>query len=269
MTLAKPSSTLTLRDMQQAFQSAVLHLQETPPDFVVDTAQASSAERFKVYTEAYRLRLIEALSADYPALKNRLGDEGFAAMGRAYIDASPSDQFSIRWFGRHLPRFLAETRPYAGQSGLIELAIFEWALSEAFDAPECALTDYQQLAAIDPAYWPSLKLRFHPSLRRIDLDGNTPQIWQASNRKEPLPPFTISPESVAWIIWRQQLKLLFRSMPAEEAFALDAFMKGRCFAEVCSGLNEWLDEEQVVMNVAVFLQTWLRDGWIADVEVSY
>lgn len=271
MTLSKSkpsSSTLTLRDMQQAFQSAVLHLQETPPDFVVDTAQASSAERFKVYTEAYRLRLIEALSADYPALKDWLGDEGFDTMGRAYIDASPSDQFSIRWFGRHLPRFLAESPPYAGQPALKDLAIFEWALSEAFDAPESALTDYKQLAAIEPTHWPSLKLRFHPSLRRSDLNYNAPQVWQASNQQEPLPAFTASPESQAWIIWRHELKLLFRSLSAQEAFSLDAFMQGQCFAQICTGLCEWLDEEQVVMNAAGFLQAWLRDGWIADVEVN-
>lgn len=257
-----------LADLQLAFQSAVLRLRETTPDFIIDTANASSAERFMVYTEAYRLRLIEALSADYPALKDRLGDEGFDAMGRAYIDASPSDQFSIRWFGRHLSRFLAKTPPYAGQPGLNDLASFEWALSEAFDAPESALTDYNQLAAIDPAYWPSLKLCFHPSLRRIDLNGNSPHVWQASNQKEPLPAFTMSSESQAWIIWRQQLKLLFRSLPAEETFALDAFMKRHCFAEVCAGLCEWLDEEQVVTKAAVFLQSWLRDGWIADVEIN-
>jgi hypothetical protein len=37
---------------------------------------------------------------------------------------------------------------------------------------------------------------------------------------------------------------------------------------VCTGLCEWLDEEQVVMKAAGFLQAWLRDGWIADVEVN-
>lgn len=257
-----------LADLQQAFLSALLHLRETAPDFIVDTEEACSAERFMVYAEAYRLRLIEALGADYPALKDWLGDESFDAMGRAYIDASPSNQFSIRWFGRHLPRFLAETPPYAGQPVLNELASFEWALSEGFDAPDSAVTDYGQLAAIDPAYWPSLKLRFHPSLRRINLTGNAPQVWQASNRKEPLPAFTTNSESQAWIIWRQQLKLLFRSLPAEEAYALDAFIKGCCFAGVCTGLCEWLDEEQVAMKAAVFLQSWLRDGWIADVEIN-
>ena len=262
------SPNFALADLQQAFQSAVLQLRETTPDFIIDTAKASSAERFEIYTEAYRLRLIEALSADYPALKDWLGDEGFDAMGRTYIDTSPSDQFSIRWFGRHLPRFLAETPPYAEQPAAKDLAIFEWALSEAFDAPESALTDYQQLAAIEPAYWPSLKLCFHPSLRRIDLNCNAPQVWQASNHKEPLPAFTANSESQTWIVWRQQLKLLFRSLSAQEAFTLDAFMQGQCFAEVCEGLCEWLDEEQVVMKAAGFLQTWLRDGWIADVEVN-
>ncbi|MDO9160805.1 MAG: DNA-binding domain-containing protein [Methylococcaceae bacterium] len=262
------STILSLTDLQQAFQTAVLHLQDTPPEFVVDTDQASSAERFTVYTEAYRLRLIEALSADYPGLKSLLGAEDFDAMGRAYIDASPSDQFSIRWFGRHLPVFLTETMPYAEQPGIAELAFFEWALSEAFDAPDNAVIDYSRLAAVEPSAWPLLKLKLHPSLRRVDLHYNAPQIWQAANQQEPLPAFIKTTEAQAWIIWRQQLKLLFRSLSVQEAFAIDAFLQGQSFADVCAGLVEWLDEEQVVLNAAGFLQTWLRDGWIADVDTS-
>ncbi|MDD5113395.1 MAG: DNA-binding domain-containing protein [Methylobacter sp.] len=259
---------ITLADLQQAFQTAVLHLQDRAPDFIVATDQASSTERFTVYTEAYRLRLIEALSADYPGLKNLLGTEDFDAMGRAYIDASPSDQFSIRWFGRHLPHFLAESSPYAEQAGIAELANFEWALSEAFDAPDSTVIDYSRLAAIEPTAWPSLKLKLHPSLKRVDLHYNAPQVWQASNQQESLPVFAANSEPQAWLIWRQQLKLLFRSLSVQEAFAIDAFLQGQCFAEVCAGLAEWLDEEQVVTNAAGFLQTWLSEGWITGVDVS-
>lgn len=257
----------SLADTQQAFQSAILLLQKATPDFIIDTTQASADERFKVYADAYRLRLIEALSADFPALKDCLGDEDFDVLGRTYIDASPSDQFSVRWFGRHLPHFLAETMPYTEQPGLKELAIFEWALSEAFDAAESALADYPQLAAIDPTHWPLLKLHFHPSLRRVNLNCNAPQVWQAANQDEPLPQFTLHPEPQAWVVWRQELKLLFRSLSVQEAFALDAFMQRQSFAEICTGLSEWLDADQVVMKAATYLQTWLRDGWVADVEV--
>ncbi|MEQ1619771.1 MAG: DNA-binding domain-containing protein [Methylococcales bacterium] len=255
---------LSLNELQQAFQSAVLQLQDTPPDFVVDTDQASSTVRFKVYTDAYRLRLIEALSADYPALQQYLGDEDYDTMCRAYIDTSPSDQFSIRWFGRHLNRFLTAAQPYASQAEVAELTAFEWALSEAFDAPDKAVIDYNRMAAIAADEWPSLKLTLHPSLRRIDLQYNTPQIWQAATDKDPLPLFTANPDTQAWIIWRQHLKLLFRSLSVEEAFAVDAFIKGESFADVCSGLCEWFDEEQVIMHAAGYLQAWLRDGWIVE-----
>ena len=260
--------TLSLADTQQAFQSAVLLLHKTTPDFIIDTTQASAAERFKVYTDAYRLRLIEALGADFPVLKSCLGNDGFDALGRAYIDTSPSDQFSVRWFGRHLPQFLAETMPYIKQPGLKDLATFEWTLSEAFDAAESNLVDYSQLAEIDPRYWSSLKLHFHPSLRRISLNGNAPQVWLASNKNQLLPQFILYPEPKVWIIWRQELKLLFRSLSMPEAFFLDAFMQGQPLAEICNGLKESLDEKQVVMQAAACLQTWLRDGWIADMAVD-
>ncbi|KJV06313.1 hypothetical protein VZ94_12145 [Methylocucumis oryzae] len=256
--------TLSLADTQQAFQTAVLHLQKATPDFIIGTPQVSADQRFKVYTDAYRLRLIEALSADFQALHTYLGDDGFAGLGQTYIDASPSDQFSVRWFGRHLPRFLAETPPYTEQPELNELAVFEWALSEAFDAAESTLLSHAQLVTIDPNAWPSLTLHFHPSLRRINLHSNAPQIWQAANQKQALPEFTRQPEAQAWSIWRHEQKLLFRSLSEQEAYALDAFVQGQCFAEICTGLSEWLEEADVVMKLASFLQTWLRDGWIAD-----
>lgn len=261
-------SNISLGDMQQEFQRALLAQQRTPPAFIVDTADVSSSERFQVYTEAYRLRLIEALIADYPALQAYLGDDGFDSMARAYIQARPSDKFSIRWFGLHLPSFLRETPPYDRQPEVQELAAFEWALSEAFDASESTTIGYQQLADIAPGHWPGLQLQFHPSLRRIDLRSNAPQVWQAANQQQPLPAFTTNPDRQPWIVWRQELKLLFRSMSIQEAAALDTFLQGKCFAEACECLCAWLQEEQVAVSAAGFLQAWVRDGWIAGVEIS-
>lgn len=255
--------TPNLADLQQAFQSAVLDLSVTTPDFIINTKTASSNNRFKVYTDAYRLRLVDAMKSDYPALNEYLGEVAFDVLGRAYIDVSPSDQFSVRWFGRHLPNFLETTLPYKGRHFLKELAIFEWALSEAFDAPESNSVDYKCLATIEPTVWPSLQIQFHPSLRRINLHWNAPQVWQASNQKKSLPLCEMNSTIQAWIIWRQNLKVLFRSLNMPQAFALDTFMQGHCFSEVCTGLTQWMDEEQVVINAAGYLNAWLHDGWIA------
>ena len=258
----------TLTELQRAFQSALLHPQDKPPSFISNALKASAAERFAVYTEAYRLRLIEALAADYPALKECLGNKNFDRLARAYMDACPSAHFSIRWFGSRLPRFLADTSCYDSQPILKELAAFEWALSEAFDAAEASTATPEQLTAVEPTLWPILKLRFHPSLRSIELAYNTPSRWQALNRKERLPDLETCSEIQTWIIWRSDLKLFFRSLPGAESWSLNAFRQGRCFADVCEGLCEWLDEEQVATSAAGYLQNWLREGWIVGISMS-
>ncbi|MGH8477595.1 MAG: DNA-binding domain-containing protein [Methylococcales bacterium] len=255
-----------LSELQRAFQSAILHPQDKPPPFIVNAPKASAAERFAVYAKAYRLRLIEALAADYPALKEWLGDKAFDRLGRTYADTCPSGHFSIRWFGGRLPGFLAETPAYQNQPALKELAAFEWALSEAFDAAESQVVTETQLAALEPALWPDLKLRIHPSLRTIDLAYNTPGRWQALNRKEPVPDLETRSEITTWAVWRYDLRLLFRSLPKTEARALNAFSQGHCFAEVCEALCEWLDDTQVAVNAAGYLRTWLREGWIAGIK---
>jgi Putative DNA-binding domain len=266
--MQKSSHACTLTELQRAFQSALLEKQDEPPPFIVDAPKVSAAERFGVYTEAYRLRLIEALAADYPALKEWLGDAAFDSLGRAYADACPSPHFSIRWFGSRLPRFLAESAPYDSQPHLQELAAFEWALSEAFDAADEAAVTQEQLAALEPERWPMLTLRFHPSLRCIDLAYNTPSRWQALNKKEPPPDLETCSERQTWAVWRRDLKLLFRSLPKSEAWGLNAFRQARCFADVCEGLCEWLDEVQVAVTAAGYLQSWLREGWVVGVDAD-
>ena len=42
-----------------------------------------------------------------------LGDRSFANLVKAYIAANPSDQRSARWFGRHMPAFIAKSATFA------------------------------------------------------------------------------------------------------------------------------------------------------------
>ncbi|MGH8475636.1 MAG: DNA-binding domain-containing protein [Methylococcales bacterium] len=252
-----------LGELQRAFQSAILDAGAGAPPFIVDSPEVSAAERFAVYAEAYRQRLIEALATDYTGIRELLGDEAFDRMARAYAQACPSGHFSIRWFGARLPWFLATNPAYEKQPELAELARFEWALSEAFDAAESPLLTRAQLAALEHFSWPDLKLRFHASVRIVDLIYNTPSRWQALTRKEKPPDLGKEPESLTWVVWRQDLKLLFRSLTKPEACALKAFKQGLSFAEVCESLCEWLDDGRVALSAAGYLQSWLHAGWIA------
>lgn len=255
-----------LHELQERFQAHLLNPDIDISDLVVSTARVNGAARLKIYAEAYRLRLIEALRTDFPALHALLGDEGFDHLGRAYIDTYPSHHFSIRWFGRHLTHFLTETSPYRERPVLWEVAAFEWALSEAFDGADTALVNHEALAALPAAAWPAMRLRLHPTVRRVDLRYNVPALWKAITEGQTWPTTEAAEHPIGWLIWRPGLKTFFRSLPISEARSLDAVLAGHSFAEICEGLCEWTAEDQVAPQAAGFLQAWMRGGVITAIE---
>ena len=257
----------TLRSLQEDFQSHVLTGGERLQAQILGSEQVSAAERLAIYTDGYRLRLLEALDTDFPGLHRLLGDTGFDAMGRAYIDAHPSPYFSLRWYGDRLSEFLRSTEPYSKYPAFAEMAAFEWAKSDAFDAAESIVAGVQDMAAIPPAAWPGLTFRVHPSLRRLDLCWNVPSVWKANDTGEEPPPLEGAEYPVAWLLWRQELLTYFRSLSVHEAWALDALRHGDNFAAICAGLCEWINAPEVAAHAAGLLKQWLLDGLIAEIQI--
>lgn len=234
---------------------------------VVGNAQAGAEERIHVYVEGYRLRLLEVLQDNFPGLHGFLGDEQFDTLGRAYIDAYPSMHPSVRWFSQHLAAFLRGTGPYSAHAYLAEMAAFEWAQGLVFDAADAEPLGLQTLATVPPESWGQVKFGFHPSLRCLDLDWNVPKIWQALDAEE-APPDPALSETVAWLLWRQELTTRWRSLGADEAWMLDAAREGKSFGALCEGLCRWHAPEAVAMQAASYLKLWLTDGLITSIVVD-
>jgi hypothetical protein len=256
-----------LRALQGTFQEYLLTLAgPMEQEIVSDTLDART--RLAIYADAYRLRLIEALETDFVALRAQVGDRAFDEIARAYIDRFPSQHYSLRHFGQHLSQFLAYTRPYRDNLLLAELARFEWAMTDAFDAPDAPIATVEDMAGVAPHDWPGLRFAFHPSLQRLDLRWNAPQIWNAVDRSEPLPAAQRAPDLLAWMVWRQDLQIYFRSLTVEQAWMLDALRAEATFAAVCEGLVEWVDAPQVAAHAAGLLKQWLQDGLITAIRAA-
>jgi hypothetical protein len=255
-----------LHDLQKAFQAYLLNPAEQMSERVVSDEQLSDAGRLGIYAKAYRLRLSEALGTDFPALHTLLGDAGFTAMARAYIEACPSRHFSIRWFGHQLSAFLSTHSEYKGKPVLAEMAAFEWALSHALDAADAPCLGVADLAGIPLETWPDLRFALHPSITRLDLWWNAPILWKAIDAKQPPQAPERSDTLQAWLVWRQDLASYFKSLDVAEAAALDTLRAGGCFAQICEGLCETVDEEEVPLHAAQLLQHWLAKGLIAALE---
>ena len=254
----------SLSQLQSDFQAYVLGGPDGILARIADTGQLSAAERLRVYADAYRLRLIEALETDFVALRAYLGEEKFNALSRHYIDASPSRHYSLRYFGTSFADFLARTAPYAETPLLTELAAFDWALSAAFDATDDPVLTVDAIAAVAADAWPNLRFRAHASVGRLDLQWNAPAIWRAADNSEALPSPAKSETPIPWVIWRQDLATYFRSLAVHEAYALDALRGGACFADICEGLCEWIAPTDAATMAASSLRQWITDGMLSS-----
>ncbi|NQV83660.1 MAG: putative DNA-binding domain-containing protein [Rhodospirillales bacterium] len=257
-----------LTDTQARFVDYVINDGPAPLDITMSTSNATAEKLLGIYHTGYRLCMLEALGDDYQALKSFLGDDQFDTMGRKYIADAPSKHYSIRWYGRGMATFLAETPPWQGHPVLSELAAWEWALGEAADAADEESIDASAFGQIQPEGWAGLVFRFHPSLRRLGLNWSVPPFRQAVQDEEdnlPLPEEQDSP--VSWSVWRQGTQVYFRSMADGEDAVLDAAMGGTPFGALCESLAETYGDD-AAPTAGGFLRSWVEHGWITALEAS-
>jgi hypothetical protein len=258
---------MRLVELQRNFQAHLLMGDDAILKSVVDAPPLAPAERVRVYRNAYRVRLLDALKDTYPVLFKILGDEMFENLGDAFIDAQPSVHRSIRWYGRELSDFLTQRPPYTEQPILAEIARFEWTLSEVFDAADAVPVGRDALQAVDPDSWDQLGFVFHPSLRLLDLSWNTVAVWQAMSRDEDPPQPEAAETPIPWLLWRRDLTNRFRSLDAAEKASLQAGLSGKRFGELCAVLRQWLPEEEIPLRAATLIGTWTDSGIITGMSL--
>jgi hypothetical protein len=221
--------------------------------------KVSAATRLRIYSDAYRLRLIEALQANYPVLEQLMGAEDFAQLTQLYLSLHPSRHYSIRWFGDRLASFLNEFDDYRKTPWLAELATWEWTVATAFDARDAKPLIIDDLAKVTPDAWPALTFDFHPSVQRIGLTTNAAAIAKAAGNDEVPPQPARLDRRVEWLIWRQDLTVRYRSLDAIEASAIDAIGRGANFGELCEAIAEHLAADDVPQKAALLLRSWIGE----------
>ena len=252
-----------LAELQKKFQHYLLQQDPRIESDIVDMPPVSANARLDIYRDAYYLRLLEALQHDYPVLSALLGDEQFDQLGRCYIDQFPSNFRSIRWYGQQLADFLQQNKH---QDWLIEMAHFEWLLTESFDAADSKIVIVDEVAGIPHNQWPEMRFKLHPSLRELSLSWNTVAIWKSYKERKKFISTQKSHSKTDWIIWRKQLAIQFCSLQPDEIYMINAMAAGENFGQICEGLCEWIDEQQVAIQAAILLKRFVLDDLIQEIQ---
>jgi len=236
-------------------------------------ARLSAIGRVEVYANAYFERIHECLASDYPAVHWALGEAWFRDLVTAYLIAHPSRHPSLRFAGAELPGYLARdprAAPFRrGRRWLADLARYEWALVDAFDAADVEPLPLAALQSIAPEAWGSLRFTFHPALQLVALE------WPARGLREACdagsawdPDAEIHPAPGATLVWRRDERVLHRAVGPVEFEALACGLAGRCFAEICERVAAQLGDDEAPARAAGWLADWQRAGLLAGLAIG-
>lgn len=254
---------IALVRLQQLFLDQCRAVGEFPPALCAD-GPVPAATGLAIYANAYGARLREALETDHPVLGQYLGDELWADLCAGYIADHPSRQRSLRQFGDALPGWLASHEPFAAHPLVAELARFERALLDVFDAADGERLDWSAITGLDANAWPGLRLHFHPSARVLDFETAAVEAWRALKDGQP-PPAADAPAGPARLLWRDTERISrFRPLDGVERQALGVMLHGAgTFAELCEVLAEQIEVAEVPGRAIEFLRRWFDEGIVS------
>ena len=254
-----------LRKLQHEFLGYLLDdAQHDIVERIESTPRRSAEQRMVFYGNAYSLRLKEALTTDYDRLHGYLGDELFDSLMSHYIESYPSHHPSLRYFGQHMVELVEQLEPFKQLPEVAEITRIEQSFANSFDAADCQCVSLEQLVQLEPESWATLTLRFHDAVQLLPQHYNSFQIWRALANEETPPQKTT--DDTSWLIWRQDLVSRYRALESAELAALTVAMSGGSFADLCAALLEHFSEQETPQKAVVYLQQWINDQMVCELN---
>lgn len=156
---------LSLRELQHRFAAAVISGDAAGIEAAVCADAPGAAARVGIYANHFRITLIEALAANFPVVRQLVGEGFFSAAARRHILAEPPVDPRLFAYGGGFPSFLESLPEARPVPYLADVARLEWAINQAWHAPDH-----------DPAAAPP---GLHPSCRLVASPFPIDRIWQA------------------------------------------------------------------------------------------
>ncbi len=259
---------LPLDSLQGWMQKALIFPRETSAEETGQIVEASprltGPQRLAIYQRSYYLRILKCMREQFPALCHALGEELFTDFAREYLQACPSESYTLYDLSRRFAAYLDETRPdrealevdrESWVDFMVDLARYERQVFVMFDAP--GHEGQQRLADEDV---PDSRLRLQPCFALGDY--RFPVAWYYHQvRKGNDPPFPPQERSLVALVRKDYLTHTLPLTPPHYTF-LSALVGGKSVDEALAAVAQ-----EVAMPFDRVYQSWTapngtRSRWI-------
>jgi hypothetical protein len=224
----------SLADLQESFAAFLSGPPEHGPDDrltgIVRTHGLDTRQRLAVYKNNVYARLIDALSATYPAVTRLVGDEFFRFAAREFVASHPAGKALVE-YGDAFPDFLGDFGPAASVPYLPDVARLEYLYLESYHAAEAeplSQSRFQRLVR-EPA---EARVSLHPSARLMSSRFPVSRIWEINVRDDVIEgKVSIPGDTEHLLIVRPRATVEVRRLSEGAFVALTALQQGCVYAE--------------------------------------
>lgn len=224
----------------------------------------SAAERVDVYHGMYLVRMVEAMEADYPALRHFLGEAAFFDLVRDYVQRHPSRSYTLNRLGDRLPLFLRDEPGRNDAAFLAELARAELAVTEVFDEQASPTLDAEALRRVPPPALGRARLRPIRALRLLSLQYSVIGHLRSARDGSAVPRPRRRRTHLA--VYRRDYTVRYQELSGDEHALLAALAGGTPLGEAVSAAALRLRASRREDSVFRWFRAWVAEGLFGAIE---
>lgn len=226
-------------------------------DAIADVRPLAREARVSIYADAYFIRLLESLGADFAAVRRAAGETAFRQLVADYLLRHPSTSPHVGDLGSLLPTFLrthalAQTHPY-----LPDLAKLEWNVLRSIYSRRLPPLEVSRLRDIAEDAWPKAKLLLDPTVRLISTEWTVDRLRAQKGSAH---------RHRRWlIIYRDDVWVEVKSIDGPQWFALERLQENKTLEQVCQDLSDVFQQETEQLPIMEWFGGWIRDGIVKEI----
>jgi len=231
-------------------------------DVILPSQTLQPAQRVGIYHGMYMLRMIEALTDDYPAIAHYLGEHAFEHLTEEYVQQYPSSSYTFNRLGDHLPEFLAASS-LRRKIFLADLARLELAMTQVFDEVEAAPLDANAIGSVAPEQLESLRFTPIPALRLLAFTYDANAAFRSYRDGEQIHPL----RRKSWLAIHRRDYSVYRMPLSEQAFVfLRALVGGETIGASLARFHRRFRRLPEQHELFTWFRDWSAAGLFASME---
>ncbi|MEO1044448.1 MAG: putative DNA-binding domain-containing protein [Pseudomonadota bacterium] len=138
------------------------------PDGVFAGSDARALLGLKAHANTISHARLVALEDTYPKTRERLGDDAFNQVSRAFVERDDVVARPLNHIGEGFGDYIGD---HGSDAASADLARIEWAWLQSYHAAEAEYLTMQDIAALDEQSLLDLPLHFHPTVQHVRLSA--------------------------------------------------------------------------------------------------